>query len=73
MLETLLHEARSLANNHSAHSDTKGMASVGVRWNPYEAKWEAEASWSDNTRVVSTPSDSTVDVILELIDLLKES
>jgi len=68
MLETLLHEARSLASSYH-----QGMASVGVRWNPYEAKWEAEASWSDNTRVVSTPSDSTVDTIMELIDLLKES
>lgn len=49
-----------------------GMASIRISWHPYLCKWQAEANWSDGTRIVSDDSDSPTDAICDLKSLLRE-
>ena len=67
-LDELLDMAVEAASARS-HSG-RGMAAVALRWFPYDCKWVAEASWSNNTRVLSTPWDDKLNPLLELIDIL---
>jgi hypothetical protein len=70
MLDDALEEAQTLAMRLTGPD--RGMASVRVYFDPYAAHWLAEASYSDNSRIVSTGSDSPTDEVWELSDLLKE-
>ncbi len=65
-----INEALYLADSISAHSEDKGMASVGLQYEPYIAEWHAEASWSDNSRE-HTKADTIEEAVQELIGKLK--
>lgn len=69
-MDELFEKALYLANDLSGINNT-GMASVRVSWHPYECRWEGEANWSCNTRLVAH-GDSPTDAVLALIDLLED-
>lgn len=69
-MDQLFEKALSLANDLSGRNNT-GMASVRVSWHPYDCKWESEANWSCNIRLVAH-GDSPTDAVMALIDLLED-
>lgn len=69
-MDSIFEKARRLAVQ--LNDNTRGMASVGVSWHPYENKWEGFADWSNNTRLRGEYSDSPTDAMCLLIDRLQD-
>jgi hypothetical protein len=72
-MDQFFEDAQTLASRLSGSSLVKegGMASVGVTFDPYEAKWFGKADWSNNVAFNTMGSETPTDAILELIDILQ--
>lgn len=70
-MNELLDEIMDFGHMVSAKSDDRGMASLVLQYNPYEAHWEAKVDWSDDSEVKVTGPNGEV-VLYELCDKMRE-
>jgi len=69
VIRVLFDDAIELAIRYGM--DKGGMASVSVSWNPYLGSFQAEASWSDNVRLVGEAFREPEDALASLIARLE--
>lgn len=69
-MDKMLEDALKIADEFRQQNG--GMTSVGVRWNPYQCQWVADASWSSGDRIAGDFSDSPTDAVCMLIDRLRD-
>lgn len=70
-MNELLDEIMDLGHTVSARSDDRGMTSLVLQYNPYEAHWEARVDWSDRSEVKVTGPNGEV-VLDELRNKMRE-
>ena len=58
----ILEDALTLGTAVSSQCDDRGMASVGLLFNPYKCRWEATCSWSDSSSIVYADEDIIIAV-----------
>lgn len=73
MIDLLLNEALEAAE--VLDSCYGGMASVGIKYDPYDGQWVAKANWSDGTAIsaYSIFPDLYVELLIESLRTYNEN